>query len=211
VGGETAEHPGLMAEDEFDLAGFCIGFVESDQLIDGSDAREGDLVVGLASDGLHSNGYSLVRSLLDGGALALTDDLLTPTRIYLPAVINVLETLRNAGARISGLAHVTGGGLVTNLPRAIGSPDLGVLIDPNSWVEPEIFRRVSSAAGIRPEDTRAIFNDGIGFAIVVEPDAGDATVNILAEDLVGEGGIEAWTIGEVRSRGFLGDSRYAEA
>jgi phosphoribosylformylglycinamidine cyclo-ligase len=206
VGGETAEHPGIMAEQEFDLAGFCIGFVERDALIDGSKAREGDVVVGLASDGLHANGYSLVRSLLESGSLALTDDLLTPTRVYLSQVLALLDTLTHSGARVGGLAHVTGGGLVTNLPRAIGSAELGVLIDPSSWPEPEIFRRISRAAGIRADECRAIFNDGIGFAIVVEPDAADATVGILAND-----GVDAWVIGEVKSRGLLGDKRYAEA
>ena len=211
VGGETAEHPGLLSEDEFDLAGFCIGFVEREQLIDGSQVREGDAVVGLASDGLHANGYSLVRSLLDSGSLAMTDDLLTPTRIYLPTVINLLATLREAGARVGGLAHVTGGGLVGNLPRAVGSSELGVLIDPASWSEPEIFRRISRAAGMTPEECRATLNDGIGFAVVVEPDAADATINILANDLIANDGVEAWVIGEVRSRGFLGNSRYAEA
>ena len=211
VGGETAEHPGVMDDDEFDLAGFCIGFVGREELIDGSLAREGDAIVGLASDGLHANGYSLVRSLLDGGSLALTDDLLTPTRIYLPSVLNLIATLRNAGARIGGLAHVTGGGLVTNLPRALGSSDLGVLVDPNSWEEPEIFRRISRAANLSPEECRAIFNDGIGFAVIVEPDATDAAINILANEITVNDGVEAWVIGEVRSRSFLGDQRYAEA
>ena len=119
VGGETAEHPGVMADDAFDLAGFCVGFVEQDYLIDRGQARQGDAIIGLASSGLHSNGYSLVRQLVDDGRLPLSDDLLTPTRLYAPAVLDVADAVREAGRRIGGLAHVTGGGLRRNMPRAL--------------------------------------------------------------------------------------------
>jgi phosphoribosylformylglycinamidine cyclo-ligase len=204
VGGETAEHPGLMDDDAFDLAGFCIGFVDRDELIDGSDAQAGDVVVGLGSSGLHANGYSLVRALIDQGALPLDESLLTPTRIYAPVVLELISTLRENGARLGGLAHVTGGGLSGNLPRAVPA-DLGIVVDTESWPQPEIFARIRRAADIGGTEMRATFNCGIGFAVVVQPEASQATVNILASL-----GVEAWAIGEVRPVDEIG-SRYVEA
>ncbi|HUR16718.1 MAG TPA: phosphoribosylformylglycinamidine cyclo-ligase [Candidatus Limnocylindrales bacterium] len=204
VGGETAEHPDLMGDDEFDIAGFCIGFVERDQLIDGSDARTGDVVIGLASSGLHANGYSLVRRLVDDGRLPLDETLLTPTKLYANAVLSLLATLRDSAVRVGGLAHVTGGGLPANLPRAVDS-SLGIRLQVGTWSLPDVFGRVQSAAGIGDSEMRATFNCGIGFAVVVQPDAGDATIDILARE-----GVEAWTIGEVRPADDLG-ARYVEA
>lgn len=197
VGGETAEHPGLMEEDEFDLAGFCAGFVERSDLIDGSAARAGDAVIGLASSGLHSNGFSLIRRLVDDGRLALTDELLTPTRLYAQAVIGL--------EGVHGMAHVTGGGLARNLPRAVG-PSLGVRVHPSTWRQPEIFDKVARAADLDDAEMRATFNCGIGFAAIVSRDAAAATVGSLAS-----AGMEAWVIGEVLSIGDLGGSRYVEA
>ena len=205
VGGETAEHPGLMDPDAFDLAGFCIGFVERDELIDGRAARAGDVVVGLASSGLHANGYSLVRRLVDTGGLALGEKLLAPTRLYAPAVLRLLGDLRGRGLRVGGLAHITGGGLTGNLPRAVGR-DHGVRINLGSWPEPQIFGLISQAAGIDGAEMRATFNCGIGFAAVVEPAAVDATVVSLRESQ-----IDAWVIGEVRPIDELGGARYLEA
>ncbi|HEY7025444.1 MAG TPA: phosphoribosylformylglycinamidine cyclo-ligase [Candidatus Limnocylindrales bacterium] len=204
VGGETAEHPGLMPDDAFDLAGFCIGFVERDELIDASASRAGDLIVGMASNGLHSNGYSLIRRLVDRDRLALTDDLLAPTRLYAPAVLSVVAQLKARGLRLGGLAHVTGGGLARNLPRALGD-DLAAVIHPGSWVVPEIFETVRRAALMTEEDMRATFNCGVGFAAVVEPAAAD-----LAVELSGQHGIEAWVIGEVEPVASVGE-RYVEA
>lgn len=205
VGGETAEHPGLMGPDAFDLAGFCIGFVERDELIDGCAAQVGDVVIGLASSGLHANGYSLVRRLLDSGALTLDEELLTPTRLYAPGVLRLLAQLRGGGLRVGGLAHVTGGGLAGNLPRAVGA-DLGVRISVGSWPEPEIFGLISRAAGIDGVEMRATFNCGIGFAAVVEPAAAAVTLATLRETQ-----IEAWVIGEVRRTDELGGAPYLEA
>src|SRR4051794_33681904 len=119
VGGETAEHPGVMDEDAFDLAGFCAGFVEHDDLIDRSHARQGDAIIGLASSGLHSNGYSLVRRLVDDRKLPLSDDLLAPTRLYSQAVLEVTDAVRGARRRVGGLAHITGGGPPRKIPPAI--------------------------------------------------------------------------------------------
>ncbi len=205
VGGETAEHPGLMDPDAFDLAGFCIGFVERDELIDGGAAKEGDVVVGMASSGLHANGFSLVRRLIDTGVLTLDEELLTPTRLYAGAVKNLLDQLRGWGLRVGGLAHITGGGLAGNLHRAVGA-GLGVRVKVGSWPEPRIFRSLARAAGIDDAQMRATFNCGIGFAAVVEPAAVDTTVASLREAQ-----IEAWVIGEVLPLAELGGTRYLEA
>lgn len=201
VGGETAEHPGLMAADEFDLAGFCVGLAERDALLDGSLAGSGDAVVGMAASGLHANGYSLVRRLIDDARLALSDDLLVPTRLYAPAVLGLLDAMPGA---VHGLAHVTGGGLPGNLPRAVAE-SLGVVVEPASWPVPEIFGRVARAAAISDAEMRATFNGGIGMAAVVAADAAAAVVATLAR-----AGMEAWVIGRVESVERLG-ARYVEA
>jgi phosphoribosylformylglycinamidine cyclo-ligase len=204
VGGETAEHPGVMADDAFDLVGFCIGFVELDDVIDRSLARDGDAIIGLASSGLHSNGYSLVRKLVDEGKLPLSEELLTPTRLYSPTVLDVVDAVREAGLRIGGLAHVTGGGLRRNLPRAL--PDsLGADVDPATWPQPQIFERIAMATGMLGSEMRATFNCGIGFAIVVEPKAIDGALDVLEA-----AGIEAWEIGTVVSTTDLDGERYIE-
>jgi phosphoribosylformylglycinamidine cyclo-ligase len=197
LGGETAEHPGLMGDDEFDLAGFCVGFVERSALIDGTAAQAGDVVIGLASSGLHSNGFSLIRRLVDDGQLPLADELLTPTRLYARAVLELSD--------VHGLAHVTGGGLARNLPRAVGQ-SLGIRLDPSSWPQPAVFDTVARAADLNGEEMRATFNCGIGFAAIVDRDAAGAAIAALARH-----DIEAWLIGEVRPVDELGGSRYVEA
>ncbi len=214
VGGETAEHPGLMAADAFDMAGFCVGFVERSELIDRTEAQAGDVIIGLASSGLHANGYSLVRKLIDQGSLALTDIgeggqsygeiLLTPTRLYTPAILALLAMLRTQGLRSGGLAHITGGGLAGNLPRAVGD-DLGVRVRVDSWVQPQIFDTVGRLAGIGGAEMRATFNCGIGFAVVAEEDAVRPSIELLAAH-----GIEAREVGDVRALDEL-SARYVEA
>jgi phosphoribosylformylglycinamidine cyclo-ligase len=205
VGGETAEHPGLIQPDEFDLAGFCIGFVERDELVDGSQSRAGDVVVGLASSGLHSNGFSLIRRLVADGNLPLSDDLLTPTRLYSASVLDLLAELRRGRLRVGGLAHITGGGLTRNLPRAV-APPLGICVDPSTWPQPQVFDAVARAAGMDGAEVRATFNCGIGFAVVVEQAGAAETIEIMSRH-----GIAAWQIGEVRPVGELGGQRYVEA
>lgn len=214
VGGETAEHPGLMDEESFDLAGFCIGFAERDQLIDRTEAQAGDAIIGLESSGLHANGYSLVRKLIDQGSIRLEDitdggqsygeALLVPTRLYTPAILALLGMLRTAGLRSGGLAHITGGGLAANLPRAVGD-DLGVRFDSRAWPQPALFETIGRLAGIGGAEMRATFNCGIGFAVVIEEDAVQRAIDLLSEH-----GIESRRIGEVRSADELG-SRYVEA
>ncbi len=215
VGGETAEHPGVMPADAFDLAGFCIGFVERNELIDRTEAQAGDAILGLASSGLHANGYSLVRKLIDQGSIMLSDigpggqsygeALLTPTRLYTPAILALLGMLRVQGLRSGGLAHVTGGGLAANLPRAVGD-DLGVRVRISSWSQPDLFDAIGRLAGMGGTEMRATFNCGIGFAVVLEENAVQPAIDLLASHQ-----IEAWQIGDVRIMDELGDKRYVEA
>jgi len=236
VGGETAEHPGLMADDAFDLAGTAIGVVERSRMIDGSAVRAGDAIIGLASSGLHSNGYSLVRALLTEWELdlaepyqarlrrtlgdAATDDalarapqetmatlgeiLLTPTRIYARALLRVREQLVAGGWDLHGLAHITGGGLPGNVPRAL--PDgLGARIDPARWPMPSVMRLVGALGGMDDDEVRATFNGGIGMIAVVPSDAVPATVAGFAHHEV-----EATLIGEVVEADRIGGARYVE-
>lgn len=236
VGGETAEHPGLLPEGGFDLAGFCVGVVERDRLLDGSLARAGDAVVGMTSSGLHANGYSLVRSLLaeydiplerpyqeqlrrsfgDGStdealavephhALAtLGEVLLTPTRIYARAVLALRDALEGPGAALRGLAHVTGGGLPGNVPRALPD-DLGVRLDPARWRMPSIVRLVGALGGVEDDELRATFNAGIGMVAIVPYAAVPEALRVLAGH-----GVDAALIGEVVEAAELDGARYAE-
>jgi phosphoribosylformylglycinamidine cyclo-ligase len=227
VGGETAEHPGLMDDDAFDMAGFCVGIVERERLLDGSAPKAGDVVVGIGSSGLHANGYSLVRVTIaragldldapmdeladryapDGPAATertLGGALLAPTTIYAPHVLALLDALADAGLRIGGLAHITGGGLPGNLPRAVG-PDLAVVVHPGAWPVPAVVAVMAAIAGLDGGELRATFNGGIGMAAVVEPDAVDPALRFLASR-----GLPSWVIGEVVPAGTTGPSRYAE-
>ncbi len=213
VGGETAEHPGLMEVDAFDLAGFCVGIVDRDHLIDGSAARVGDRVVGIASSGLHANGYSLVRAALRHtgtplhemlGDETLGEALLTPTTIYASHVLAIIDLLAGAGRRLGGIAHVTGGGLPGNLPRAVAH-DLGIRVRVGDWPVPEIVAFMTRLAGLDEREMRATFNAGVGMALVVEP----AAVSLVVDGLAGRG-LEAWDIGSVIRAADAGPMRYTE-
>jgi phosphoribosylformylglycinamidine cyclo-ligase len=231
VGGETAEHPGLMEPGTFDLAGTCLGIVERDDLLDGRAARAGDLVYGLPSVGLHANGYSLVRSLLaefsiplerpyqeqlsmtlgDAGrdaALAAEPELglqsvgevlLAPTRIYARRVLAARRALRAAGHDLRGVAHITGGGLPGNAPRAVPE-DLGVRLDPTRWTMPSAMGLMGALGGLEEPEVRATFNGGIGMLVVVAS-AAAATLQAALP--------EAVRAGEVLPAESLG-GRYAE-
>jgi phosphoribosylformylglycinamidine cyclo-ligase len=237
VGGETAEHPGLMEPGEFDLAGFCVGIVERDRLIDGRATRPGDVILGLAASGLHANGYSLVRSLVAEwdldlarpyqeqlrrtlgaepatAALAaepqhelatLGEVLLTPTRIYAGALLELRRSLEVAGHDLHGLAHVTGGGLPGNVPRAL--PDgLGARVDPMRWRMPSVMTLVGALGGLADDELRATFNGGIGMVAILAPEAVPTAVDALRER-----GIEARPIGDVVALPDGGDApRYVE-
>jgi phosphoribosylformylglycinamidine cyclo-ligase len=173
VGGETAEHPGVMAEDAFDLAGFCVGVVDEASLLGPHLVREGDVLVGLSSSGLHSNGYSMVRSALSGLALdqvpagldrPLVDELLEPCFIYAPDVL----ALAKAGL-VRAAAHITGGGFHENIPRALPE-GLGADIQRGSWTEHPVFSLIQRESGAVDSEMFATFNMGIGLVLVVGPD-----------------------------------------
>jgi phosphoribosylformylglycinamidine cyclo-ligase len=198
LGGETAEHPGTMEPGRFDLAGFCVGVVEEDRVLGPARVVEGDTLVGLASSGLHANGYSLARAaLLDDAGYALDDELprlgrslgdelLEPTTIYAPLVL----ALAREGL-VRAAAHVTGGGLVENVPRML--PDgLGARLDRDSWPVPPIFDLIAEASGSSRDELFSTLNLGLGMALVVGPDAVDAVVRRAKE-----AGTQAFPIGRV--------------
>ncbi|HET6534844.1 MAG TPA: phosphoribosylformylglycinamidine cyclo-ligase [Sphingomicrobium sp.] len=185
IGGETAEMPGMYAAGDYDLAGFCVGAVERDKVLTGKEIAPGDVILGLASSGVHSNGFSLVRRIIaeDGwnldqrlpgqGNRSLGDALLEPTRIY----VRGLLPLAQAG-RIKGLAHITGGGLLENIPRVL--PDkCHALIDAGRWALPSIFVLLQQGGRIAPEEMARTFNCGVGMALVVAPDEAAEVIRSL--------------------------------
>jgi phosphoribosylformylglycinamidine cyclo-ligase len=200
LGGETAEMPGMYAEGEYDLAGFAVGVVERGEVVDGAAIEEGDAVLGLASSGLHSNGYSLARKVflekagwkLDDGAEQLGEPLvemlLRPTRIYVKAVRAALAT----GA-VRGMCHVTGGGLPGNIPRILPR-GLGVELDAGTWPRPRVFDVAARMGGIEENEMYRTFNMGIGFVLVVARNG----VASVTQALQGSGET-AWRMGEVRA------------
>ena len=188
LGGETAEMPGMYSDMKYDLAGFCTGVVEEDDIIDGSNITKGDLIIGIESSGLHSNGFSLINDMLWRHKIAYLDmpELSTPTRIY----VSVVKELINE-VPILGMAHITGGGIVENLPRCI--PDgLKANVNYDSWPLPDIFKKIMFAGEIPPEEMKRVFNLGIGYCIVIPKDA-----ERDAHDTIDAFGYKSWTIGEV--------------
>ena len=185
LGGETAEMPGMYSDMQYDLAGFCTGVVEEDKIIDGSKIKEGDKIIGIASSGLHSNGYSLINDMLWRHKIAFSDmpELATPTRIYALLVRYLIKKVP-----VLGMAHITGGGIVENLPRII--PDgLSAKVDYGSWERPEIFNKIMKSGDIEEEEMRRVFNLGIGFCVVVDKDHVNDAMSLIGND--------CWTIGEV--------------
>jgi phosphoribosylformylglycinamidine cyclo-ligase len=189
IGGETAELPGLYAPGKWDLAGFCVGLVDAGRIIDGRAVRPGDKVVGLASSGLHSNGFSLARNVFTEkeirGEIGRT--LLRPTRIYTRPILEVLRSVR-----IKAMAHITGGGFTDNIPRVIPEGH-GVAIRRGSWTVPPLFRLIQKKGAIADAEMFRTFNMGIGMVLVVAP--GDAAKTL---SLFGRRGIRAWVIGEIK-------------
>ena len=188
LGGETAEH--FRAHD-YDLAGFCTGIVEKNDIVDGSNIRAGDVVIGIESSGLHSNGYTLVNDMLSKHKIFYKEmpELLTPTTIYAPLVQNLLDEVP-----ILGMAHITGGGLPENLPRCLPA-GLTVDVDYSAWERPELFTKIQQAGDIAEEEMRNVFNLGIGFCLVVPPDVVTLTQNLIADTPYG---MKSWIIGEVK-------------
>ena len=188
LGGETAEH---FRATEYDLAGFCTGIVEKNQIVDGSTMFPGDVVIGIESSGLHSNGYTLVNDMLWRNYIYYKEmpELLIPTTIYARLIQYLLDEVP-----ILGMAHITGGGLPENLPRCL-SKGLTVDIDWSSWERPELFNKIQEAGDISEEEMRNVFNCGIGFCLVVPPDAVEMTQTLIADTPFG---MRSWVIGEVK-------------
>lgn len=199
IGGETAEHPGLMPEDEYDLAGYCTGIVDKEKIIDGKDMKPGDIVIGLASSGVHSNGFSLVRKIFDINSRqtlmyrledgrTLGETLLEPTKIYVKPMLKLMESVN-----VKGVSHVTGGGFYENIPRSI--PDgLTAKITKGSYEVPAIFKLMQKAGDISEHDMYNTFNMGIGMTAIVDKDDADKAVELLRGE-----GVNACCIGEIVS------------
>ena len=199
IGGETAEMPGMYSPGDYDLAGFCVGVVEKDQIIDGSHIRAGDQVLGLASSGLHSNGYSLARAVLERssatldqpiGETTLGEALLAPTRIYVRPILALLKAVP-----IHGIAHITGGGLTGNIPRIL--PDnCDCRIDTTAWPRSEIFQWLQSEGSIDDTEMLRTFNCGIGLVIIVSSDTA-----AQAQQMLEASGETVYRLGEVQAGG----------
>ena len=197
VGGETAEMPGFYPEDEYDLAGFCVGVVDKKKIIDSKTIEVGDKVIGLASSGVHSNGFSLVRKVFDVNEENLKEyveelgktvgeALLEPTRIYVKPILKLIEEVK-----VKGISHITGGGFYENLPRMLRE-GVSLKIDKNSYEVPALFKLIASRGNIPERDMYNTFNMGIGMAVIVPENEVEKAINLLKE-----AGEEAYLIGEV--------------
>jgi phosphoribosylformylglycinamidine cyclo-ligase len=202
LGGETAEHPDAMAPDGYDLAGFALGMVERERLLGPDRVVTGDVLLGLASSGLHSNGFSLARRVLHRAGVGYDRDLpelggpvgealLTPTRIYAPALVDLLAT----GVEVHALCHVTGGGLPGNLPRCL-PPGLEARVDRRSWDPPAIFQVLADLGPVEDAELARATNLGVGMVVVLPPAEADRATKFLAER-----GLQAWVMGEVVAAG----------
>jgi phosphoribosylformylglycinamidine cyclo-ligase len=188
IGGETAEMPGMYPEGEYDLAGFCVGVVEKERIIDGRSIAPGDALLGLAASGPHSNGFSLIRRIVGEEPLAsdLADSLMEPTRIYVKPVLKLLAALP-----VRGLAHITGGGLVENVPRILPR-DVNAKIRRTAWPRPEVFRWLQQTGGVAEDEMWRVFNCGIGMVVIVPRDKAQ-----LARMLLEREGELVYEIGEI--------------
>lgn len=196
-GGETAEMPGMYQPGEYDLAGFCVGIVEKDEIIDGSAVCAGDILIGLASSGPHSNGYSLIRKIIQLskadlaetlGNQTLGEHLLAPTRIYVKPLLNLMQAVK-----VKALAHITGGGLLENIPRVLPA-NTTAIINESSWQWPEIFQWLKKSGNVDHQEMYRTFNCGIGMVVCVAPDLAEQTLEILSRE-----GETAYRIGEIAS------------
>jgi phosphoribosylformylglycinamidine cyclo-ligase len=201
IGGETAEMPSMYPDGEYDLAGFAVGAVEKSKIIDGKKISPGDVVLGLASSGAHSNGYSLVRKIIevakpdlnaDFHGRPLADALLAPTRIYVKPLLSLMEKID-----VRGMVHITGGGLVENIPRVL-QPNLTAVLHRDAWTLPPLFQWLQQHGGVADAEMHRVFNCGIGMAVIVAAEVADQAQAELAR--LGE---TVYRIGEIRER--LGD------
>lgn len=199
IGGETAEMPGMYEDGEYDLAGFAVGAVEKSKIIDGKDIRAGDVVIGLASSGAHSNGYSLIRkiiardetdlaTILPGETRPLSEVIMAPTRIYVKSVLALFDRLPP-----KGLAHITGGGLLENIPRIL--PENLTAALRKTWIMPPLFSWLQEKGNVAESEMHRVFNCGIGMVVVTPRENAEASMRILEES-----GEKAWIIGEIRPR-----------
>ena len=199
IGGETAEMPGMYPEGEYDLAGFAVGVVEKSKVINGRSIRPGDVVIGLASNGAHSNGYSLVRKIIErsnpdldaefDGGKTLRQAIIAPTRLYVKPILAALEKFE-----IKGMAHITGGGLTENIPRVL--PENCVAqIDAQSWPLPKLFQWLQQAGNVEQQEMYRTFNCGIGMAVIVSADQAEAVQAFLTEQ-----GETVYRLGTIRER-----------
>lgn len=199
IGGETAEMPGMYSAGDYDLAGFVVGAVEKDQVITGESISASDVIIGIESSGPHSNGFSLIRKILELDKTDLNEDLqgksigqrlLQPTQIYVKPLLELIDS----GVEVKGLAHITGGGLLENISRILAD-DLAISIDLNSWKRLEIFDWLQQKGGVSEEEMLRTFNCGIGMTVIVnQDDATDCIANIE------KAGLKAWQIGRVNLR-----------
>ncbi len=199
IGGETAEMPGMYPTGEYDLAGFAVGVVEKSQVITGRDIQPGDVVLGLASNGAHSNGYSLVRKIIErshpdlnahfDGSRTLADCIMAPTRIYVKPMLALMQQVK-----VKGMAHITGGGLLENIPRVLPE-NVVAQLDGKSWHTPKLFDWLRTMGNVDPQEMYRTFNCGIGMAVVVSKGDADAAMRELKA-----AGETVWAIGEIRAR-----------
>ncbi len=198
IGGETAEMPGMYQPGDYDLAGFCVGVVEKDEIITGANVTHGDILVALPSSGPHANGFSLIRKILADSETSLTDTLegvpfsellLEPTRIYHEAVSALLPEVT-----LKAIAHITGGGLTENIPRVLPG-DVHAEIDRGSWRRPALFHWLQETGSVKTTEMYRTFNCGVGMVLVVDPDEAEKTLDIL-----GATGEAAWRLGTIRER-----------
>ena len=207
IGGETAEMPSMYPDDEYDLAGFAVGVVEKERVINGRNIAAGDVVLGLASNGAHSNGYSLIRKIIErdqpaldapfDGKTTLRQAIIAPTRLYVKPVLAVLEQLP-----IKGMAHITGGGITENVPRVL--PENCVAqINAQAWQLPKLFQWLQQAGNVARDEMYRTFNCGIGMVVIVSPEDAD-----WAERLFREQGETVYRLGEIRAR--VGDEHQTQ-
>ncbi len=195
VGGETAEMPGMYSGDDYDLAGFCVGVAEKSKLIDGSNVKAGDLLIALPSSGPHSNGYSLIRKILEVsdadlsqamGDKTLAETLMEPTRIYVKSLLRLIRE-----CQVNALSHITGGGLLENIPRVLPA-DSKAVIDTDSWQIPEVFQWLQQQGNVEQREMYRTLNCGVGMVIVIPSAQRDTALSLLAEE-----GESPWIIGEI--------------
>lgn len=198
IGGETAEMPGMYPPDEYDLAGFAVGIVEKERIISGATIQDGDIVLGLASSGAHSNGYSLIRKIIDHHSVdlsmdfqgrTLADAIMTPTHIYVKSLLALIKQLP-----VKGLAHITGGGIVGNVPRIL--PDtVTAILHKDAWPMPPLFQWLQRQGNVTDEEMTRVFNCGVGMVAVIAPDQVSDAMEILRKS-----GETVWQIGEIKHR-----------